>query len=294
MRPAPDDSLTHGYMTDQRPLQPVAAIPALTHAEAMAMAAVELDRFLALVDSLGPDDWRRPTACTRWDVRQVLAHVTGAAAGFARWSEFRRQNNPRLHRRYRQPGDTVIDRINAIQVADRADRAPAALIAELREVGPRAIATRRRLPAPLRAVRLPMPPPIGRVMPIGYLTDLIYTRDLWMHRLDIARATGRPMVLTAEHDGRVTALVVRDLAHTLAPLLGDASLVYALTGLAGGAWLIGDNPAPAAVIQMDALDFNLLASGRLAPADLLAGGRAVLSGDLALAERALAATSVPY
>ena len=44
---------------------------------------------------------------------------------------------------------------------------------------------------------------------MGYLVDIILTRDTWMHRVDIARATGRPMELTAEHDGRIVADVVR-------------------------------------------------------------------------------------
>ncbi|HCP73688.1 MAG TPA: hypothetical protein DIU08_03505, partial [Ktedonobacter sp.] len=66
------------------------AIPPLSHREAMGMATIELERFLALVTSLSEDEWEKPTACPRWNVRQMLAHVTGAAASYARWSEFKR------------------------------------------------------------------------------------------------------------------------------------------------------------------------------------------------------------
>ncbi len=42
----------------------------------------------------------------------------------------------------------------------------------------------------------------------GYLVDTVFTRDTWLHRLDIARATDQPMVTTADHDGRLVSDVV--------------------------------------------------------------------------------------
>jgi hypothetical protein len=62
-------------------VQAAASIPSLTHAEAGWLAATELQRFLALVDSLAAGDWDQPTACTRWNVQQVTAHVAGPALG---------------------------------------------------------------------------------------------------------------------------------------------------------------------------------------------------------------------
>ena len=47
---------------------------------------------------------------------------------------------------------------------------------------------------------------------IGYLTDIILTRDPWMHRADIARATGAAHVLDAGHDGAIVADVVAEWA----------------------------------------------------------------------------------
>ena len=46
----------------------------------------------------------------------------------------------------------------------------------------------------------------------GYLFETILTRDTWMHRIDTAEATGRPLVLTAEHDGVLVADVVAEWA----------------------------------------------------------------------------------
>ncbi|HEU4912361.1 MAG TPA: hypothetical protein VFV76_10715 [Actinomycetes bacterium] len=47
---------------------------------------------------------------------------------------------------------------------------------------------------------------------LGYLTDVILTRDTWMHRSDIAAATGRAMTLTAEHDGVLVADIAAEWA----------------------------------------------------------------------------------
>lgn len=195
-----------------------------------------------------------------------------------------------MQRPYRQAGFSLLDALNQIQVDDRSTTTPADLLAELREVGPRAIATRRRLPALVRALRLPLP--VLGVVPLGYLTDLIYTRDMWMHRLDICRTTGREMVQTLQHDGRITALVVRDLERLLTPKLAGQAVVYELTGSAGGGFRLGANTSPIASITMDVLDFHLLASGRLKAEELSA--HASWSGDEQMARLALDHTHVVY
>lgn len=277
-------------------VQDAAHIPALAHTEAARMAASELDRFLALLGQLSEEDWAKPTACARWDVRQVVAHMAGSAASIISLAEFRRQGSGRVQRPYRRAGFSKLDALNQIQVDDRADASPDELIAEMQQFGPRSVARRERLPAALRAVRLPLGLsfPLGRVwVPIGYMMDTILLRDAWMHRLDICRATGREMVTTPEHDGRFTALVVRELASTIAAGLDGASLTYELSGPAGGAWRIGCELAtPAASIRMDALDFHLLASGRLSP--VAARELVDIRGDEELGNRVRELTSVPY
>ena len=285
-------SIDHHDSVGRPSLSDAASIPSLTHSEAAEMAAVELERFLTLVESLSPADWDKPTACPLWNVRQIVAHVTGSAASYARWSQFKRQHSRKVQRPYRQAGFSLLDAINQIQVDGRTNATPAELLAELREVGPRAIATRKRLPAVLCAVRLPLP--LLGVVPLGYLTDLIYTRDMWMHRLDICRATGKEMVQTAEHDGRIVALVIRDLARKLTPKLEGNSIVYELAGVSGGSWRIGRSSQPVATLLMDALDFNLLASGRLTPNEVRSRLLVSIHGATNIANQALDNTSVPY
>ena len=280
-----DDSFTRPALVHAR------AIPPLSHREATVMATLELERFLTLVTSLSEDDWEKPTVCPLWNVRQILAHVTGAAAAYARWSEFKRQGDPKVQRPYRASGLSFLDSMNQIQVDDRASSTPAALIDELQTVGPRAIATRARLPVLLRALRVPLPA-LGGIIPIGYLTDLIYTRDMWMHRLDLCRATQREMVMTPGHDGRIVALVVRDLEKKLSARLRTMSILYHLSGNAGGIWQLGARVSPATTIHLDVLDFNLLASGRLTRED--AWSRASIEGESTLAREVLNQTTIPY
>ena len=92
---------------------------------------------------------------------------------------------------------------------------------------------------------------------LGYLTDVILTRDPWMHRLDLARATGRDLVLTADHDGVIVADIVAEWARR-----HGRPYRLELTGPAGGSWSSGTGGEE---IVMDAADFCRIVSGRPGP-----------------------------
>src|SRR5689334_15039664 len=165
---------------------------AMRHSDWMTAAAEEYRRLGVLLAELSDDEWRRPTDCSEWDVRQMVAHLVGAAEAAASIRALVHQ--ARLGRRLR-PGADGVDGMNAVQVQERADAGPARLRADLERISTRAVRRRSGLPAPLRALPVPFGPPLG-TKPLGYLMDRIYTRDAWMHRIDIARATGRPLDLT--------------------------------------------------------------------------------------------------
>jgi hypothetical protein len=88
----------------------------------------------------------------------------------------------------------------------------------------------------------------------GYLIDIILTRDPWMHRADIARATGAAHVLTAEHDG----VLVADVVAEWAARHGQPYTLH-LTGPAGGTWASGEGGP---LIELDAVEFCRILSGR--------------------------------
>jgi uncharacterized protein (TIGR03083 family) len=150
--------------------------------------------------------------------------------------------------------------MNAVQVQERADAAPDRLRRDLAAGGARGVRRRSGLPAALRALPIPIGPPLG-TRPLGYLMGCIYTRDAWMHRVDIARATGRPLELTADHDGRIVADVVAEWARG-----HGQPYRLTLTGPAGGEWSHGDGET----LTLDAVEFCRIMSGRAAGSGLLA------------------------
>ena len=221
----------------------------MDHRSWMQLAQEEHQRLLSLLAQLDDEAWSRPTDCTEWDVREVVAHLAGAAASTARVRELVRQ--ARAGRRLPREGDTI-DRINAVQVIERATATPAALVAELEETVPRSLRARSRMPAPLRALRVPFGPPLG-VRSLGYLLGRIYTRDAWMHRIDIARATSSELMLTPGHDGRIVA----DLVHEWSRAHGQPYRLL-LTGPAGGTF--GGNGGES--LELDAVEFARIMAGR--------------------------------
>jgi hypothetical protein len=96
------------------------------------------------------------------------------------------------------------------------------------------------------------PPPIGR-RSVAYLVDLVITRDVWMHRVDIARAAGVDLVLSPGHDGRIIADVVVDWATTHVD-----PFVVELTGTPGGTYRRGAVDP----VSVDAVEFVRIVSGR--------------------------------
>jgi uncharacterized protein (TIGR03083 family) len=257
-------------------------IPKHTHAEASQLAHTAFERLLAVIESLEGDDWSQPTECTEWTVRDMVAHLAGGCAGYASWGEFVRQyvRNP-----YLLSTPVKVDAVNRLQVEDRADHTPEELVAELREVGPKAVRTRHRIPWIVRSIPMPPMPPLG-VVPIGYLLDIIYPRDEWMHRADLCRATGRKMLLTPDHDARIVELVLLDMAKNVRDL---PAVDLILTGDIEMAYRFGKGEAMA-TITMDLIEFNRLASERITPDE----APAVINGNAATARVFLENCAVVY
>jgi uncharacterized protein (TIGR03083 family) len=238
---------------------PVEEVPALVRPEAGVLAATENGRVLDLLRSLHDEDWSKPTDCTAWDVRALAAHVLGGMEGFASIRQFLHQ----MRAGSKAAGDRpFVDGMTEVQVRERAHLSREQLVQRLAAVGPRAARARGRVPSLLR--RMPMKEEVGGVKGtwrLGYLLDVILTRDTWMHRVDIARATGREMVLTPEHDGRLVADVVADWARR-----HGKAFTLILEGPAGGNFT---KDGGAEEITLDAVEFCRTLSGRATGAGLL-------------------------
>lgn len=233
---------------------------ALERGVAMRLAATEYDRVLAQLRSFDDADWTRPTDCPAWDVRALACHVLGMAEMAASLREQIRQM-----RKAGRAGGVFIDALTGLQVAEREQMTPTQIVERFAVVGPRAARGRRRTPGFVRGRTIPGDQPVGgkpdspaERWAFGYLVDLILTRDAWMHRTDLATATGRPLELTPQHDG----VLVADVAQEWAGRHGQPCQLT-LTGPAGGTWSWGSG-GPA--LKLDAVQFCRALSAR-GPAD---------------------------
>jgi uncharacterized protein (TIGR03083 family) len=240
---------------------PVDAIPPLEHDEAMRLAEAEITRVLALVDDLRDDEWERPTDCTGWTVRDMLGHLLGMLELQADPEERGRQIKTAAELAHRS-GELRLSEMTALQVREHADLSTDGLRRALHEMAVRGLAARRALPAELRAAPYDSELPGEGMWTVGYLFDVIHTRDPWLHRVDICRATGRDLLLTAAHDGRIVANVVSDWA----PRHGRP-FVLELTGPAG-ATFVADTDGEH--LRMDAIEFCRTLSGRETGTGILA------------------------
>jgi uncharacterized protein (TIGR03083 family) len=270
-------------------------IPGLTHHEAMTMAAEELRRFQALIEALAEEDWDQQTACSLWTVKDIVAHQAAHVCSVTSLAEFMRQANPSVMRPYRKNGMNMLDAMNQAQVDLRRQYTVKQLIAEIRDTAQRSLQGRDRIPSFVRSLVLPIPG-FDQPRSLGYLFDLIYTRDMWIHRIDICNATGQKMQLDAVHDGRIVALAVKDLAEKSKRGLHGRAAVLELIGAAGASYWIGENATPQATIEMDVLTFAVLTSGREKAANVLTSSRARISGDTTFGKTFLnfSENRVPY
>jgi uncharacterized protein (TIGR03083 family) len=246
-------------MIDEMTSTDVADIAPISHREWAVLAATEFDRVLELFRSLTEDEWSAPTVCAPWDVQAMAGHMLGMVESQASVREF-----IRTARVARRAGGSFIDALTALQVDEHAPMARHELVSRLTELAPKAVRARRRTPAPLRAaVRIPQDAPFaGEKVSLGYIYDTLSTRDPWTHRLDICRATGRDMVLTPDHDGRLIADVVAEWARR-----HGQPFALTLTGTAGGRWHHGTGGER---LELDALEFCWVLSGREDAGGLLA------------------------
>ena len=228
--------------------------------EARVLAGVEFTRFSDLVSSLSPQEWATPTDCTGWDVRTMVQHVLGSGDAQASVREFAHQFRRGMPLNKEIDSHHWVDGMNELQIRERLHLSSDELVAQLAAVGPGAVKGRWGTPAPMRYLPLPFGPPIGWV-PLKYLLDVGFTRDVWAHRIDVCVATGRQMHLTSDHDGRLVADIVAEWAS-----IHGQPFELVLEGPAGGKF---SNGADGERVDIDAIEFVRILSGRLPGAGIL-------------------------
>jgi len=222
--------------------------------EAKVLAGEEFRRFAELMASLAPDEWTMPTDCTEWDVRKMALHVLGSGDAQASFPQFVHQLRKGVPLNKEIDSHHWVDGMNELQIRERSRLSNDEVISQLTAVGPRAVKGRWRTPPPMRYLPIPFGPPVGWT-PLKYLLDVGFTRDVWAHRIDICKATGRDMHPTADHDGRLVADIVGEWAG-----IHGEPFELVLEGPAGGKFSQGVGGER---VDIDAIDFIRVLSGRL-------------------------------
>lgn len=239
----------------------ISSIAPVSRAEARVLAATEYDRMIDQLRSLSPADWDAPTECPGWNVRAMAGHSVAMLSDFGSFRSVMRRMSS-ASKAAKRDGVAMVDAMTAQQIADVASLSTDELVTLATANAPRAVAWRTKA-SPIR--RMPMKEEVGgksETWKLAYLFDVILTRDPWMHRGDIARATGHDLVLTPDHDGRIVADVVAEWARR-----HGQPFTLRLTGPAGGSFVSNDGGAD--VIEIDAVEFCRTLSGRVAGSGLL-------------------------
>ncbi len=222
------------------------ALPLTPRTQARNVMATEYAALIAMVDQLTPPQWSAATDCTLWQVRDMLAHCAGAAEETVRFRTNLRHllAAQRGLRRDTRGGPiptveskALVDCLGEVQIADRAALTDAELFTDLKQWAARSPDARLRTPSVLRRMKLPASSGLRPGSDLGYLLDVIGPRDVWMHRVDLSRATGVPMAMSAG-ESEVVAQVIRDLALDW----DGPEFELALTGRGGGCWVVGAGP----------------------------------------------------
>jgi uncharacterized protein (TIGR03083 family) len=242
-------------------------VPLTFDTDAREVAARAYEAVLAQLADLDTRGWATPTECAPWTVADIVGHLIGSARAGASFREALRQTMWGYRHR-REFAGNALDATNELQVRERAHLSGPERLHELQEVAPKAVAGRMSLPRVLRGVRLPnakggsMVAGMPGHLALGDLMATVYTRDVWLHRVDIARATGRSLVTDPNLDDRIVADVVREWAAR-----HGQPFRLQLTGPGGGTFRAGDSGPE---LDYDAVEFCRVLSGRAPGEGLLA------------------------
>ena len=230
------------------------------------LGRTEYQRFVEALRDLDDAGWSSPTDCTEWTVRDLAGHVGAMMWSVSKVRRFAREQMQSARRAKAEGLDDPTDAMTAIQVERFAGRTESELVDTMNELIEPAIAGRLRIPGSIaRSMRFAVP--VGgepERWSLAYLYGTILTRDTWLHRVaDLARAVDDRPEIDADHDGRIVA----DAAAEWARRHGKP-VELTLSGSAGGRFRQGSG-GPS--IELDAIEFCRMTSGRSEPTHLLLG-----------------------
>lgn len=248
------------------------------------------DAVIALGSDLSEADWSTPTDCPGWTVKDVVAHVAHLEVDMCRADQGSFQSSG---------AQEVVSAYTEAGVAERRDRSPAELIAELSAAVEQRWAQLADLPE--------HPQGAAPITPAGVAwtwDTLLRNRviDVWVHEQDIRRAVGRRGGL----DGTGAQIAAMTFSFAMPYVLGkrvrppagsivrwdvsgEVPLDLAVqVGEDGRAQRVDVMDHPTATLSMSTEAFTVLAAGRRTPDQLAV----TIVGDQELGRATLAAMAV--
>ena len=247
---------------------------------------------VALLRSLGPDDWDRPTDLPGWNVRAVAAHLAHLESELAGNPQQQVEVPEAAHVRgmmgqFTEAGPIARSAWTTEEIIDELESSVATRLDRMRADPP----SDASAPGP------------GFAGLIGWTWQTLLSNrplDLWVHEQDIRRAVGRPGGLDTPAAAHAVGVFARALPFVLGKKAGASpgqSVRLVVTGEQplDVAAVVGEDgrgvpcdavPAePTATLQMDTETFVVRSAGRRDPADLVV----TRTGDPDLAGRVLVA-----
>jgi len=258
-----------------------------------------LESLLDLLSDLSPEDWDKPTACSRWSVKDIATHLLGGQLGML----------SRKRDGYGYSGDPIqkwdelvalINNLNDIWVK-AASRLSPRLLCDLLKLSGEEVCVYFNSLDPY-AIGGPVDWAGPEPAPVWLDLAREYT-EWWHHQQQIRDAVGKPGLKEPRFFAPVLDAFVRALPHTYRNVDAKDGTLVALTisGDSGGKWLLrrengawrlyvdDAREADAETIINQEIAWRLFCKGTTKD-EALAG--AILSGDRALASKALEMISV--
>ncbi|PRX92488.1 maleylpyruvate isomerase family mycothiol-dependent enzyme [Allonocardiopsis opalescens] len=271
--------------------------------DARPLFAVAHAALMDLLRELPEPDWRRPTACPGWSVRDLAAHVLGDHLN--RLSRGRDGHTGVLAPR---PGETLpafLDRINDDWVRTARAFSTRVLLDLLDLAGAQIAAYWSGMDdAEMAALGEPVTWAGDAPAPVWLDAARDHT-EYWTHEQQIREAVGRPGRFAPEVFGPVLDTFMRALPHTLSGAGGTcgSEVTVTVTGPAGGRWTCRHDGAawtlrrdgaehPDAAVEFDPDTAWRLCTRGITPE--LAAERARTTGDPALTGAVLRMVSIIY
>lgn len=238
---------------------PVGTIKPIKRGEGALLSREQYVRLANVLTTLSEEEWAAPTPCTGWDVKALSSHVLGGLECVRKPREFVRQYLAGV-RLAKQLKVSPIDGFNEVQVREHAHLSGAEIAGRIATLIEPALRHRMRTPMLLRYGVWTKLDVRGRT-PMAWVLDVVYTRDTFLHRLDVAAAIGR----AAEVD-QVEGRVIADMVKEWMARHGEP-VTLRLTGPAGGTYVSGSGGRE---VECDAIDWVRAVSGRAPAEGLLA------------------------